>query len=88
MRTPAGVLDALVFFVYVAVAALGVFRSPFFLVGAWLAFIPWNFAPHKVPPMYAALPVACALFCIPVALYLVWGAREKRWTPLRPASGS
>lgn len=75
-----GMIDAVVFFIYVALAALGVFRSTYFLAFAWLIFIPWNFLPHELPHMYGDLPVAATLFGIPITLYLFLGARNQRWS--------
>jgi len=73
-------LDALVFFIYVAFSALGVFKSPYYLAAAWLLFIPWSFLPHELTQMHPDFPIACAIYCLPIGLYLLWGSRIKRWT--------
>jgi hypothetical protein len=77
-----GVLDAAVFFAYVAVAAIGAFRTPYALAAAWLAFIPWSFSPHHLQHMPADFPVATIFYCLPPGLYLVLGARSRRWQRL------
>lgn len=74
-------LDAVVFFVYVVISALGVFVSPYFLAAAWLAFIPWNFVPHELSLTYPDFPLACAIYCLPVGLYLLWAIRKKHFVP-------
>ncbi len=74
-----GTVDALVFFIYVVLSALGGFISPYFLAGAWLVFIPWSFMPHHLTHMYSDFPVATIFYCLPIALYLLWGAQTKRW---------
>jgi len=79
-----GPLEVVVFFVYVAAAALGVFRSPWLLGIAWLAHIAWDFLPRELPGAYASLPRACALFDGPIALYLLACAKTGRWTVLVP----
>lgn len=74
-----GLIEALAFFVYVALSGLGVFSSSYFLATAWLIFIPWNFLPHELPSVYKDLPLACILFSIPIVIYLLWGARSRQW---------
>ncbi|AOS43516.1 hypothetical protein Verru16b_00561 [Lacunisphaera limnophila] len=77
-------VEIAVFFGYVACAALGVFRSPWFLAIPWLAHIGWDFLPRSLPKMYEELPHACALFDGPIGLYLAWGAWRRRWPQLSP----
>ncbi|MCB9419715.1 MAG: hypothetical protein H6667_07920 [Ardenticatenaceae bacterium] len=74
-----GAVDIAVFVIYIAIAALGVFSSPYYLAIAWLVFIPWNLMPHELPAMYSQLPLASAIFDIPIALYLLWVSRQNRW---------
>ena len=76
-----GMSEALLFFAFVALSALGTFRSPWFLALAWLLFIPWNFVPHNLPESFTNFSLAYSLFNLTVALYLAWGARGKRWLP-------
>jgi len=66
------------FFAYVALALLGVFKSPYFLAAAWLFHPIWDFIPRELPALYVDLPTACILFDIPIGLYLLWAARIKR----------
>ena len=70
------------FFAYIALALLGVFKSPYFLVAAWLLHPVWDFIPRELPELYIDLPMACILFDIPIGLYLLWASRIKRWTLL------
>jgi hypothetical protein len=79
-------IEIAVFFAYVACAALGIFRSPWFLAIPWLAHIGWDFLPRMLPAMYHELPHACALFDGPLGLYLAWGAWKRRWQPITPHS--
>lgn len=74
-----GGLEAVVFFVYVALAAVGVFRTPWALAAAWLSFIPWSLVPHPLPAGYESIPLAHILFAIPIGLYLAWASRGRRW---------
>jgi hypothetical protein len=78
-------VEIAVFFVYIACAALGVFRSPWFLAVPWFAHIGWDFVPRSLPEMFHELPHACALFDGPIGLYLAWGAWKKRWPVLGAA---
>ncbi len=68
------------FFAYIALALLGVFKSPYFLAAAWLFHPVWDFIPRELPELYVDLPTACILFDIPIGLYLLWTSRIKRWT--------
>ncbi len=82
-----GMLEALVFFLYVGVAAVGVFRTPWALALAWISFIPWSLVPHPLPAGFEAVPSAHILFALPVALYLAWAIRSGRWSAsVAPAS--
>jgi hypothetical protein len=79
-----GPIETVVFFVYVALGALGVFTTPWALGVAWLLHIGWDFLPRDLPEHYASLPRACALFDGPIALYMLWCAKSGRWTALTP----
>jgi hypothetical protein len=79
-----GPLEVGVFFAYVALGALGVFRSPWFFGFAWAAHIGWDCLPRALPGDYASLPLACMFFDGPIALYLFFGAHSGRWKPLMP----
>lgn len=75
-----GMVEALVFFIYVALAAVGVLRTPWALALAWVSFIPWSLAPHPLPSGYEGIPIALIVFAMPIALYLSWAARSGRWS--------
>ncbi|HVP31029.1 MAG TPA: hypothetical protein VMW35_17910 [Myxococcota bacterium] len=77
-----GPVEVLVFFVYVALGALGVFRSAWFLAVAWLAHVPWDLLPRELPAGYAQLPLACMLFDGAIAAYLIAAAWSGRWPPV------
>jgi len=83
-----GLLEALVFFASVALAGLGVFRSPAFLVGAWVFFVPWSLAPHALPAGYEDLRAGAALFALPIVVYLFIGLRGLRWRPIDDAQAA
>lgn len=74
-----GMGDALFFFAYVVISALGVFKSPYFLGIAWLVFIPYSFLPHHAHHMSPDFALATIFYCLPAGLYLLWGAWKKRW---------
>jgi len=76
-----GPIEVLAFFVCVALGALGIFRSSYFLVVAWLGHIVWDFLPRELPENLHDLPLACTLFDGLIGLYLLWGSITKRWTP-------
>jgi len=78
-------VEIAVFFLYVALGALGIFRSSWFLVFPWFAHIAWDFLPRTLPAMYHELPVACALYDGPIGLYLAWYSWRQRWQPFTPA---
>jgi hypothetical protein len=81
-------LEYLVFMVYIALAALGLFKSSYFLALAWLIHPVWDFVPRTLPANLHDLPLACALFDIPIGLYLLWGSWKKRWQPISQSSST
>ncbi len=66
--------------VVLVLALLGFFRSPWFLVVAWYAHIPWDFVPRQLPEAMVDLPVACLIFDGLVGTWLVWRTRAGRWS--------
>ncbi|MFD0888632.1 DUF6010 family protein, partial [Streptosporangium algeriense] len=61
----------------VALALLGVFRSPWFLVAAWVLHPVWDVAvPRHLEPPLTDLPAACVLYDLLVAGYLAYRARR------------
>lgn len=74
-----GMGDALFFFAYVVISALGVFKSPYYLGIAWLVFIPYSFLPHHAHHMSPDFALATIFYCLPAGLYLLWGVWKKRW---------
>ena len=77
-----GLIDALFFFAYVALSAYGAFGSTYALAFAWFVFVPWSFLPHHRHHMPPDLLTATFFYCIPIGAYLVWGSRQKRWSPV------
>lgn len=69
---------------YGGLAGLGAFRSPYLLSLAWLIHPLWDFVPRTLPPNYIDLPMACVLFDLPIGVYLLWGARARRWSISTP----
>lgn len=74
-------IEYLMFFFYIVLSALGIFKSPYFLALAWLLHPVWDFVPRTLPAQLHDLPLACALFDTPIGLYLLWGSWKKRWQP-------
>jgi len=74
-------LEYLMFFIYIILSALGIFKSPYFLALAWLFHPVWDALPRDLPAQMKDLPLACAFFDTPIGLYLLWGAWKKRWVP-------
>ncbi|MFC3979863.1 DUF6010 family protein [Streptosporangium jomthongense] len=63
--------------VVVALALLGVFRSPWFLVAAWVLHPVWDVVvPRHLEPPLTDLPTACVLYDLLVAGYLAYRARR------------
>jgi hypothetical protein len=78
--------EAIAFFGFVALAALGLCCSPGFFALAWLLMLPWNLLPHELAPRFHALPVDSALFCLLPACYWAW--RTVREQQAGPAGGA
>lgn len=74
-------MEYVMFFIYIVLTALGIFKSPYFLALAWLFHPVWDFVPRTLPHQLHDLPLACALFDTPIGLYLLWGSWKKRWQP-------
>jgi hypothetical protein len=77
-----GPVEVVAFFVYVALAAWGLFRWPWWLGIAWAAHVAWDFVPRDLPKGYESLPVACMLFDGPIAAYMLHCAWSGRWKVL------
>ncbi|GAA3082677.1 DUF6010 family protein [Streptosporangium carneum] len=61
--------------VVVTLVLLGMFRSPWFLVAAWLLHPVWDVAvPRRLEPPMTDLPSACVLYDLLVAGYLAYRA--------------
>jgi len=68
-----------IFFVAVAIVTiLGAYKSPWFLVGLWFVHPLWDLIPRSLPPHLHDLPIACLIYDLIVAFYLVWAIRTKR----------
>lgn len=81
-----GMLEALVFLAYVVLSALAVFVSPYFLLAAWLVFIPWSLMPHELSNRFPEFAPAGVLFALIVSLYFVWQLRAGRWSSANKTS--
>jgi len=58
--------------------ALGVFKSPWFLVALWFVHPVWDMVPRTLPPALHALPFACLLYDVIIGCFLVWATRTGR----------
>ena len=74
-------LETIIFVVYICVALLGAFKSPYFLAFAWLFHPAWDFIPRELPDLLKDLPTACIMFDIPIGLYIFWFTWKNRWLP-------
>jgi hypothetical protein len=84
-------IETIIFVVYIGIALLGAFKSPYFLAAAWLFHPVWDFVPRELPDLLKDLPTACIMFDIPIGLYILWFTRNNRWMPFgkkvnKPAS--
>ena len=71
-------VEYVVFAVVVIVTIWGVFKSPWFLAGLWFAHPLWDLIPRSLPLHLHDLPIACLIYDLVVASYLVWAIRTKR----------
>ncbi len=74
-------IETIIFVVYIGIALLGAFKSPYFLAFAWLFHPVWDFVPRELPDLLKDLPTACIMFDIPIGLYILWFTRKDRWMP-------
>ena len=74
-------IETIIFVVYIGIALLGAFKSPYFLAFAWLFHPVWDFVPRELPDLLKDLPMACIMFDIPIGLYILWFTRKDRWMP-------
>jgi hypothetical protein len=73
-------VEVIAFIAYLSFGLLGAFKSPYFLAFAWLFHPVWDFLPRVLPDLLKDLPTACILFDLPIGLYILWFAYQKRWT--------
>ncbi|MFF0578093.1 DUF6010 family protein [Streptosporangium saharense] len=67
--------------VVVALTLLGMFRSPWFLVAAWVLHPVWDVVvPRHLEPPLTDLPMACVLYDLLVAAYLAYRTHRGRLT--------
>lgn len=71
-------VEYIVFAVVAIVTILGAYKSPWFLVGLWFVHPLWDLIPRSLPPHLHDLPIACLIYDLIVAFYLVWAIRTKR----------
>ncbi len=76
-----GPIEVVAFFTFVTLGALGIFRSSWYLAGAWAVHIAWDFLPRQLPELMVDVPIACIGFDGLIALYLIWCTRANRWSP-------
>jgi hypothetical protein len=64
------------FFLVLAAAIAGAFWSPWFLVAIWFVHPLWDLIPRDLPDHQHDLPLACLIYDLVVALYLLWRTRR------------
>ena len=57
-------------------AIAGVFWSPWFIAAIWFIHPLWDLIPRELPDHQHDLPLACLIYDLVVALYLVWRIRR------------
>ncbi len=62
--------------VVAGLAVLGVLRSSWFLVAAWVIHPVWDLVPRQLPDLLHDLPVACLIYDLLIAGYLAWRSRR------------
>jgi len=63
-------------FLVLAAAIAGAVWSPWFLVAIWFVHPLWDLIPRDLPDHQHDLPLACFIYDIVVALYLLWRTRS------------
>lgn len=81
-----GIPEVVLFVVYLGLAIVGAFKTPYALAAAWLFHPVWDFLPRELPELLVDLPLACVFFDIPIGLYLLRGTRRRRWVALGRAA--
>jgi hypothetical protein len=63
-------------FLVLAAAIAGAFWSPWFLIAIWFVHPLWDLIPRDLPDHQHDLPLACLIYDLVVALYLLWRTRS------------
>jgi hypothetical protein len=63
-------------FLVLAAAIAGAFWSPWFLIAIWFVHPLWDLIPRDLPDHQHDLPLACLIYDLVVALYLLWQTRR------------
>jgi hypothetical protein len=69
-------LEWFMLFLVLAAAIAGAFWSPWFLVAIWFVHPLWDLIPRDLPDHQHDLPLACLIYDLVVALYLLWRTRR------------
>lgn len=68
----------------------GVFWSPWFLAATWLIYPLWDLIPRDLPTHQHDLPLACLMYDLVVAIYLIFRIRSGFFAPsqYKPSASS
>ena len=69
-------LEWFMLFLVLAAAIAGAFWSPWFLIAIWFVHPLWDLIPRDLPDHQHDLPLACLIYDLVVALYLLWRTRS------------
>lgn len=69
-------IEWLMLFAVMLAAVAGAFWSPWFLAAIWFLHPLWDLLPRELPAHQHDLPLACLIYDLVVALYLIWRIRK------------
>ena len=69
-------LEWFMLFLVLAASIAGAFWSPWFLIAIWFIHPLWDLIPRDLPDHQHDLPLACFIYDLVVALYLLWRTRR------------
>lgn len=73
-------VEILMLFIVMGAALAGAVWSPWFLVAMWFIHPLWDLIPRSLPASQHDLPLACLMYDIVVAVYLLWRTKTGFFT--------